>query len=91
MTITISGVWNFAHTDNIPEPDGNDVSGDSNPTGSMLGAGPGERADDANSDRYERQQSDEDETPGNPNEESKDTSANAPIEAAESQGDQGGD
>ncbi len=36
VIITISGVWNFAHADDFPEPHGNDVSGDSNPTWSML-------------------------------------------------------
>ncbi len=51
VTITISSVLNFAHADKIPEPDGNDVSGDSNPTESMLCAGPGAGADDANNSR----------------------------------------
>ncbi len=40
--ITISGVWNFTYEDTIPGSDGNDDSGDPNPTGGMLSTGSGE-------------------------------------------------
>ncbi len=62
------------------EPDGNGVSGDSIPTGCTPGAESGEGADDVNINRYGRQPLDEDETPGNPDEETKDASTSASLE-----------
>ncbi len=56
----------------------------------MLHAGPGEGADDATINLCGQQPSDEDETPGNPDEEAKDASASTPIEAAEPHGNEGG-
>ncbi len=61
------------------EPSGNGVSGDSNPTGSMLGSGPGEGGDDAATNRWGRQSSNGDEMRGNPDTGAKDASENASL------------
>ncbi len=57
----------------------------------VVGAGPVEGAHGAKNRRYARQSSDEDEIPENLEEEPKDASASAPIEAAEPQGDEYGE
>ncbi len=47
--------------------------------GIKFNAGPGEGADKAENERNGRQLSDEDETPGNPDEDAKDLSESSPL------------